>query len=251
MVLVNAVALDAPWEFPFDPAATSDAPFTRPDGTTVDVPTMHYDEYLPSATTDTYQAVELPYGGGALSMVVIVPHRSRRVRGRADRRVAGRDARRRSRTAASTCRCRRGRARTHVTLNDTLAALGMPTAFGAGADFSGMVDGGGLWIDRVEHEAVRRGRRGRHPGRGGDRRRDGATRTGRRSRSTARSSTSSATGAPGRSCSSVASSTRRSPRDRRSGRRSPTQRGCAPGPVRPEFNANNVAPARLRHPILS
>ncbi len=29
----------------------------------------------------------------------------------------------------------------------------MPTAFGSGADFSGMVDGGGPWIDRVEHEA--------------------------------------------------------------------------------------------------
>lgn len=44
--------------------------------------------------------------------------------------------------------------RTHVTLNDTLAALGMPTAFAAGAaDFSGMVEGGGLWLDRVEHEA--------------------------------------------------------------------------------------------------
>ena len=74
MVLVNAIALDAPWEFPFDPAATNDEPFTRPDGTAIDVPMMHYNEYLPSATTDTYQAVELPYGGGALSMVVIVPN---------------------------------------------------------------------------------------------------------------------------------------------------------------------------------
>lgn len=44
-------------------------------------------------------------------------------------------------------------ARTHLTLNDALAALGMPTAFGGEADFSGMVAGGGLWIDRVEHEA--------------------------------------------------------------------------------------------------
>ncbi len=66
MVLVNAVALDAPWEFPFDPAVTSDEPFTRADGSTVNVPTMHYDEYLPSAFTEDYQAVELPYGGGAL-----------------------------------------------------------------------------------------------------------------------------------------------------------------------------------------
>ena len=29
----------------------------------------------------------------------------------------------------------------------------MPTAFGPGADFGGMVDGGGLFIGTVEHEA--------------------------------------------------------------------------------------------------
>ena len=46
------------------------------------------------------------------------------------------------------------KARTHVMLNDTLVALGMPTAFGAAADYSGMVDGGGLTLARVEHEAM-------------------------------------------------------------------------------------------------
>ena len=153
MVLVNAVALDAPWEFPFDPAATADEPFTRLDDTTVNVAMMHYDEYLPSASTDSYQAVELPYGGGALSMVVIVPDD-----------LAAFEA---ALTAESLIEIvgsikdggihlslPRWTTRTHLTLNDSLAALGMPTAFTAGAaDFSGMVDGGGVWLDRVEHEA--------------------------------------------------------------------------------------------------
>ncbi len=152
MVLVNAVALDAPWEFPFDPAATRDEPFTRLDGTTGDVAMMHYDEYLPSATTDAYQAVEIPYGGGALSMVVIVPND-----------LAAYEAALTPESLAATVASitdggihlslPNWTARTHVTLNDTLAAMGMPTAFTAAADFSGMVDGGGLWIDRVEHEA--------------------------------------------------------------------------------------------------
>ncbi|MDA3040219.1 MAG: hypothetical protein O3C27_11975 [Actinomycetota bacterium] len=71
MVLVNAVALGAPWEFPFDPAATRDEPFTRADGSTVTVATMHYDEFLPSEWNEEYQAVELHYGGGALSMIVM------------------------------------------------------------------------------------------------------------------------------------------------------------------------------------
>ena len=149
MVLVNAVALDAPWEFPFDPAATLDEPFTRADGTTVDVAMMHYNEYLPSATTGSYQAVELPYGGGALSMVVIVPTDM----------AAYEAALTPESLAANIASIQDGgihlslpkwTARTHVTLNDTLSALGMGTAFSPAADFSGMVDGGGLAIDRVE-----------------------------------------------------------------------------------------------------
>ncbi len=152
MVLVNAVALDAPWEFPFDPAATRDEPFTRGDGSTVNVPTMHYDEYLPSAFTQDYQAVELPYGGGALSMVVVQPND-----------LAAFEANLNTDTLDSVfdsitdggihLSLPKWSARTHLTLNDTLAELGMPTAFGGGADFSGMVDGGGIWLDRVEHEA--------------------------------------------------------------------------------------------------
>ena len=152
MVLVNAIALDAPWEFPFEPAATNDQPFTRADGSTVDVATMHYDEYLPSAVTEDYQAVELPYGGGALSMVVVMPNdlaefeanlTTESLTGVFDSITDG----------GIHLSLPKWSARTHLTLNDTLAAMGMPTAFGAGADFSGMVDGGGLWLDRVEHEA--------------------------------------------------------------------------------------------------
>lgn len=152
MVLVNAIALDAPWEFPFDPAATRDEPFTRADGSTVNVATMHYDEFLPSAVTEEYQAVELPYGGGALSMVVVMPNdlaefeanlTTESLTGVFDSIADG----------GIHLSLPKWSARTHLTLNDTLAEMGMPTAFGGGADFSGMVDGGGIWLDRVEHEA--------------------------------------------------------------------------------------------------
>jgi serpin B len=46
-------------------------------------------------------------------------------------------------------------ARAHLTLNDILSAMGMPSAFSPGADFSGTVDDVGLWLDLVEHEAPR------------------------------------------------------------------------------------------------
>jgi len=153
MVLVNAVAMDAPWEFPFDPAMTRQEPFTRADGTTVQVPMMHYDEYLPSLWRNDVQAVELPYGGGTLSMVVIVPTD-----------LEGFEAELTSQSLAAIIDAiddggihlslPKWTARTHVQLNDILSELGMPTAFSAAADFSAMVDGGGLWLDQVEHEAV-------------------------------------------------------------------------------------------------
>jgi serpin B len=153
MVLVNAVAMDAPWEFPFDPAATRPTPFTLAYGTVVDVPSMHYDEYLPSLSTEDLRAVELPYGGGALSMVVIAP--------------TDLEAFEAGLTAESLASLMeqiqdggihlslpKWSARTEVEMSDTLSTLGMPSAFGDAADFSGMVDAGGLRLTRVEHEAV-------------------------------------------------------------------------------------------------
>lgn len=152
MVLVNAVAMDAPWEFPFDPAMTVNAPFTTADGTVVQVPTMRYDEFLPSMYGEDIQAVEIPYGDGALSMVVIVPSD-----------LAAFEAELSTASLAEVVDAiddggihltmPKWSARTHVQLNGTLAELGMSTAFGGAADFSGMIDDGGLRLDQVEHEA--------------------------------------------------------------------------------------------------
>jgi serpin B len=152
MVLVNAVALDAPWEFPFDPATTANQPFTLPDGSSIEVPMMHYNEYLPSFGREGLLAVELPYGGGALSMVVILPDDLDAFESRlsADALAQILDS---IEDGGIHLSMPKWTARTHIQLNDVLRDLGMPTAFGARADFSGMVEGGGLWLDQVEHEA--------------------------------------------------------------------------------------------------
>ena len=152
MVLVNAVAMDAPWEFPFDPARTTDAAFTTADGTVLQVPTMRYDEFLPSLWREDVQAVELPYGDGALSMVIIQPNdfpafEAQLSVASLDDVVDAID------DGGIHLTMPKWSARTHVQLNDTLAALGMPTAFSGAADFSGMIEGGGLYLDQVEHEA--------------------------------------------------------------------------------------------------
>jgi serpin B len=74
LVLVNAVYLKAAWRTPFDEGATFEDPFHRADGTTVSVPTMHASgldaRYV---VADGYTAVELPYVGGELAMLIVVP----------------------------------------------------------------------------------------------------------------------------------------------------------------------------------
>jgi serpin B len=73
LVLANAVYLKADWQTPFAKDPTTDATFTRADGTTVAVPMMHQQEPLRYASGQGWQAVELPYAASELAMRVIVP----------------------------------------------------------------------------------------------------------------------------------------------------------------------------------
>jgi serpin B len=73
LVLANAVYLKADWQSPFSTDPTSDARFTRADGTTTTVPMMHQQSSLRYASGPGWQAVELPYADSELAMLVIVP----------------------------------------------------------------------------------------------------------------------------------------------------------------------------------
>ena len=64
-------SLDAEWRYKFSPSQTTDQPFVLPDGSSVQVPTMRFDLYLPLVWTEDYAAVELLYGRGDLSMVLL------------------------------------------------------------------------------------------------------------------------------------------------------------------------------------
>ncbi len=73
--LVSGFALQAPWNVRFPPTRTADHTFTLGDGSTVDVSMMSvHDEYaLSVARGDGWQAVSIPYLGGNLSMILLVP----------------------------------------------------------------------------------------------------------------------------------------------------------------------------------
>ena len=154
LVLTNAIYFNAAWLHPFDEGATGDGPFHLLDGNAVTVPMMRQTETFGYAEGDTYQAVELPYDGDELSMVVLLP-RAGQFRAfeealdvqRVDAIVdsLGR------RSVALTMP--RFEFESEFSLKDTLAAMGMPIAFSMAADFSGMTGNPDLFIAEVVHKA--------------------------------------------------------------------------------------------------
>src|SRR6266545_4320217 len=76
LYLINAIYFKGDWTQQFDPHLTQPRGFRLPDGTTVNVPTMTHGHeadvrvaHGPSATI-----VDLPYGGAAFSMTIVLPH---------------------------------------------------------------------------------------------------------------------------------------------------------------------------------
>jgi serpin B len=72
LVLTNAIYFSAAWRAPFAVADTAPAPFATADGT-VQVPTLHGTSAMGYGETASYRAVEIPYDGDQVSMVVVVP----------------------------------------------------------------------------------------------------------------------------------------------------------------------------------
>lgn len=74
MLLMNALYFKGDWTNPFDASKTSNQPFTKSDGTTIQVPTMSGDVSGIMTYGDHFTALELPYGRKNYSMVLIRPH---------------------------------------------------------------------------------------------------------------------------------------------------------------------------------
>jgi serpin B len=155
LVLVNAIYLKAAWQRAFSTDLTKPAAFTRPDGSTVDVPTMHLATELPYAEGSGWKAVELPYVGGQLAMTVVVPDDLAAFVSHADGATFG--------SIAAALAARKPRVdlafpkfsiETKADLGTALEGLGMADAFDPNrADFSGMTTQEPLYVSAVIHQA--------------------------------------------------------------------------------------------------
>ena len=161
LVLTNAVYFKGDWQTPFEARATRDGPFHLDAAHDAAVPTMHGEAgRMPVFQTDALSAVELPYRGGTVSMVVVIP---KAVDGLAavERGLSG-DAVRQWVAGLAPTRALlsmpKFTATATVELNGVLSAMGMTDAFSRDrADFSAMVDSTDprdrLFLSDVFHKA--------------------------------------------------------------------------------------------------
>ncbi len=160
LVITNAVYFKGTWEKQFDANQTSDAPFTRPDGTTVTARMMQRtdeDAIYSYAETPDLQMLSLPYttaSGPGLSMVVLLPKGNDLSAADPYLDPANLSALEQS---ASSRRVMvylpKFKLESQYSLKETLSAMGMPTAFSGAADFSGMDGAQDLYISDVYHKA--------------------------------------------------------------------------------------------------
>jgi len=152
LTLVNAIYLKAPWQTAFSLEATQPGAFTRADGSIVEVPMMQVGEAMPYAAGAGWRAVEIPYVGGSLAMTVIVPDDLAAFEATLTAEqlatITGALA-----DAQVALTLPKFSIETKAQLGDTLATLGMPTAFSDAADFSGITTAEQLLISEVIHQA--------------------------------------------------------------------------------------------------
>ena len=75
MFLINAIYFKGAWKYRFEEKNTHDSPFfTEDDEYKTDVKMMKIKGDFNTLSNDLFQAVELPYGQGNYSMIVLMPH---------------------------------------------------------------------------------------------------------------------------------------------------------------------------------
>lgn len=155
LVLTNAIYFKGQWQSQFDSRLTRDDLFHVSAARTVTVPLMHRKAEVGTARAPGVELLELPYRGRDLSMLILLPEA-----------MDGLPALEESLTPANLALWRgllhseeldvylpRFTVTSFFSLKETLARMGMSTAFSAAADFSGMNGERNLFIQDALHKA--------------------------------------------------------------------------------------------------
>jgi serpin B len=155
LVLANAIYFKGTWASAFEKAATSTQPFHLSASGQADVRLMDHIADIGYTGNNDFQAVELPYHGDELSMVIMLPRHIDGL-GQLENQLSPAFL---ARLLAQMKKQKveillpRFKVESGFKLNDTLAKMGMPDAFGGEADFSGLDGTKNLFISGVYHKA--------------------------------------------------------------------------------------------------
>ncbi len=155
LVLTSAIYFYGKWQQPFLASRTQPAPFTPRPGASVQASFMNQTAHFGYTETPSAQILELPYAGTGMAFDVLLP-----------KTPGGLPELEKALTAdgltgwlgkLSTRNVQvslpKFRVESRFSLRKALSAMGMPTAFTAGADFSGIDAEKGLAISDVIHKA--------------------------------------------------------------------------------------------------
>ncbi len=157
LVLTNAVYFHGIWTDPFKKNVTKDQDFFIAATDKIKVPMMHRSDAFRYGAIDDLQILEMPYGDGSLSMVLLLPSK---IDGLAELEAKLTFQNLRSWTASVRQEeevkvyLPRFKTTSQFEISGMLQAMGMKSAFDAStADFSGMTGGKDLFISAAIHKA--------------------------------------------------------------------------------------------------
>ncbi len=155
LVLTNAIYFKGSWASPFEKKATEPRPFHPVPGKGVSVPMMYQRGSFPYAEEGAFKVLELPYAGGELSMLILLPDAPSTLGGLERTLTAKkiRDLRKSLRKREVAVYLPRFKLKMKVYLSRILAGMGMPDAFSNRADFTGISGNRELEISKVIHQA--------------------------------------------------------------------------------------------------
>ncbi|HWH71408.1 MAG TPA: serpin family protein, partial [Candidatus Sulfotelmatobacter sp.] len=155
LVLADAIYFKGIWAKPFEKAGTQNQPFHLSARRQVDVPLMHHLDTVKYMENADLQAVELPYSGNKLSMLIVLP---RQIEGWAQleqqlslawlSNLLGQ-----MKQQTVDIFLPRFKQESSFELNGPLEKMDLSDAFGSQADFSGIDGTKLLYISAVFHKA--------------------------------------------------------------------------------------------------
>lgn len=156
LFLINAIYFKGTWTAEFDKAKTKEEDFTTAAGRVKRQPMMHQSGRYRYHEGKDFQAVSLPYGGGRVSMYIILPAKGISLAEFQKNLTAPNwDAwLKEFSEIKGDIALPRFKVEYEIGLNDSLKALGMGVAFDPEkADFTGISEGSGnVFISQVKHK---------------------------------------------------------------------------------------------------